>query len=91
MSQFVAKKLQETMNGTPQGASELKGIVMPQCRTCTHWVMHNPGTDMEFPFCHELQYWLPSVTGYVHTPSDFACAKHSSLTGDEANNDVPAA
>ena len=27
MSQFVAKKLQEAMNGTPQGASELKAML----------------------------------------------------------------
>ncbi len=27
MSQFVAKKLQEAMNGTPSGASELKAML----------------------------------------------------------------
>jgi len=29
MSQFVAKKLQEAMSGTPQGASDVKGDVIP--------------------------------------------------------------
>lgn len=59
--------------------TQVSDLVLPQCGTCAHWVLKN-----EFPYCHELQYWIP-VVKEVHTPSDFGCVKHSALTGDSVN------
>lgn len=53
----------------------------PVCRTCAHWV---DGIG-DMPLCCEIQYWVPSVNGPVHTPSDFGCLKHSEITGDDSN------
>lgn len=52
-----------------------------KCETCKNWVMRNIGTEREFPYCFELQYWLPCAEGPVHTPSDFGCIKHSAVLG----------
>lgn len=60
---------------------------MHNCNTCAHWVMKDKGAENEFPYCHELRFYLPAVKEPIHTPSNFGCVLHSDITGDTHNNE----